>query len=125
MKSNEKQISTAGIKKFAVIDFPVISINEEFNQIENNPLIDEYNHYSRAIISSKNLDFVNAIKEYYQIIENNKNELSSLKKYLSLRNVLSHGDKMRNDTIDNLIKDFNGEFVLYDNKFDYNDLNNY
>jgi hypothetical protein len=117
--------NVAGINEFRIVDNIKIKLTEnELSKIEDNILNDSYEHYSRGILAlDENNDPVTAIREFYQIIENNKNKFEKTDfviKYKSLRDTLSHGSKTWKETRDNLEKEFNKQFEFTERgTFDY------
>jgi hypothetical protein len=78
-----------------------------------------YDHASRGIKAVEDQDPVTMIREFYQIIETNTP--THLKKFQSLRHVLSHGNPIDSDTIRNLESEFGQNYFTFTSKkhFDY------
>lgn len=117
--------NVTGINEFKIVDDIKIKLTQnELSKIEDNILNDSYEHYSRGILAlDQNNDPITAIREFYQIIENNKNQFEKtgfVIKYKPLRDTLSHGTTIKEKTITNLEKEFDNQFDFTDRgTFDY------
>jgi hypothetical protein len=127
---NDNTSNVAGIHDFKIVDYTKIQLTRnELSNIEDNILNDSYEHYSRAILAlDQNNDPVTAIREFYQIIENNKNNFEKtgfVIKYKPLRDTLSHGTTTWKETRDSLEKEFDNQFEFTERgTFDYTSRKN-
>jgi hypothetical protein len=83
-----------------------------------------YDHASRGIKAAEDQDPVTMVREFYQIIE--ANVPTRLNKFQYLRDVLSHGDQIRDDTKENLEREFGKNYFTFTSKkhFDYTSSRN-
>jgi hypothetical protein len=122
---NDNTSNVLGTHGFRVVDDIKIQLTKnELSNIESNTLNDSYEHYSRGILAlDQNNDPVTAIRDFYQIIEKNKNKFEKTGlgiKYKPLRDTLSHGTTIRKETQKSLKKEFGNQFEFTDRgTFDY------
>ncbi|MDN5847404.1 MAG: hypothetical protein L0H53_14155, partial [Candidatus Nitrosocosmicus sp.] len=121
---NNMPCGTEATKFFTVFTLTKITITNEIDTIDTNPHNYDYSYYNRALRAAKNLDFSGAIRDFYQIIENNVNELQHLNKYSSLRDLLSHSKITYQTTKDKLKTDF-PEIKTVNDRFDYSSSENF
>jgi hypothetical protein len=120
---NNVPCGTEATKFFTISNSTKIKISNEINTIDTNPQNHDYSYYCRGLTAEKNLDFAGAIRDYYQIIENNEQELQHLVKYRSLRDLLSHTQISRPNTIRKIKSEF-PQIKTNANRFDFSSIDN-